>query len=57
MREGDLGQTRSSNSLRPELFQLRARASRASRYSKPQRVGNRIKDKECWDTLYMTLKD
>ena len=25
--------------------------------SKPQKVGNRIKDNECWDSLYMTLKD
>ena len=26
-------------------------------YSKPQKVGNRIKVKQCWDSLYMTLKD
>ena len=26
-------------------------------YRKPQKVGNRIKDKERWDALYTTLKD
>ena len=26
-------------------------------YSKPQEVGNRIKYKWCWDSLYVTLKD
>ena len=26
-------------------------------YSKPHKVGNRIKAKQCWDSLYSTLKD
>ena len=26
-------------------------------YSKPHKVGNRTKAKECWDSLYITLKD
>ena len=26
-------------------------------YSKPHKVGNRIKAKWCWDSLYITLKD
>ena len=26
-------------------------------YSKPHKVGNRIKAKKCWDSLYSTLKD
>ena len=26
-------------------------------YSKPQKVGNRIKDNQCWDPVYMVLKD
>ena len=26
-------------------------------YSKPHKVGNRIKAKQCWDSLYITLKD
>ena len=28
-----------------------------SAYSKPKKVGNRTKDKSCWDSLYLTLKD
>ena len=27
------------------------------RYSKPHKVGNRIKAKQCWDSLYITLRD
>ena len=26
-------------------------------YGKPHKVGNRIKAKWCWDSLYITLKD
>ena len=26
-------------------------------YSKPHKVGNRIKAKKCWDSLYISLKD
>ena len=29
----------------------------ANDYSKPQNVGNLIKAKYCWDSLYSTLKD
>ena len=25
--------------------------------SKPPKVGNRTEDNECWDSLYITLKD
>ena len=29
--------------------------TKGSGYSKPHKVGNRIKAKECWDSLYFTL--
>ena len=26
-------------------------------YSRPQKLGDWVKDYECWDSLYITLKD
>ena len=43
--------------LRGELFKLRPGLGFKKRDSKPQKVGNRIKDKSCWDSLYIALKD
>ena len=40
-----------------ELKIFRKTARPETVYSKPQKVGNRVKDKWCWDSLYITLQD
>ena len=42
-------------SLLPDLGTKDAKSLRT--YSKSQKVGSRIKDKSCWDSLCFTLRD